>query len=289
MAGFMASLSPATSRAKEDLITTASKDLLVIGPGVLGKLVAGSWMKEFPSCSVAGQTVTTNHHEELQALGITPVLKDSHNEQRFQFVIFCAPPSGSSDYAAELRHAAQQWNGEGVFLFTSSSAVYDCMDNGECNEDTPIVSLGQSPRTDVLLRAEQEVLQVGGTVVRLAGLYISSHERGPHAYWAKKGIVDARPDHILNLIHYEDAASLCVTILKKGFRKEVFMGCDNHPLSRQEVMDIVDESGKFKDKFQAFTGKDGPLGKKMNCDQTRIRTGWRPKYTSFAEFVKNVA
>ncbi|KAI5083288.1 hypothetical protein GOP47_0003031 [Adiantum capillus-veneris] len=164
--GFMASLSSATSNAKEDLISTASKDLLVIGPGVLGKLVAGLWRKEFPSCSVAGQTVTTNHHEELQSLGINPVLKGNHNEQHFPFVIFCAPPSGSADYAGELRQAAQQWNREGVFLFTSSSAVYDCMDNGECDEDTPIVSLGRSPRTDVLLRAEQEVLQVDGTVVR---------------------------------------------------------------------------------------------------------------------------
>lgn len=33
--------------------------------------------------------------------------------------------------------------------------------------------LGKSPRTDVLLRAEQVVLESGGTVLRLAGLYIS--------------------------------------------------------------------------------------------------------------------
>lgn len=283
----MASLSSATSKAQEDSISTEVKDLLVIGPGVLGKLVAGLWMKEFSGCSVAGQTVTTNHHEELQSLGIKPLLKGNHNEQRFPFVVFCAPPSGSSDYAGELRLAAEQWNGEGVFLFTSSSAVYDCMDNGDCDEDTPIVSLGRSPRTDVLLRAEREVLQAGGTVVRLAGLY--TKERGPHAYWAKKGIVDARPDHILNLIHYEDAASLCVTILKKGFRKEVFMGCDNHPLSRQEVMDIVNESGKFEDKFEAFTGVDGPLGKKMNCNRTRSKTTWQPKYESFASFIQTIA
>lgn len=26
------------------------------------------------------------------------------------------------------------WNGEGSFLFTSSSAPYDCFDNGLCNE-----------------------------------------------------------------------------------------------------------------------------------------------------------
>lgn len=28
-------------------------------------------------------------------------------------------------------------------------------------------------------------------------------DRGAHFYWLHKGTVDARPDHILNLIHYE--------------------------------------------------------------------------------------
>jgi hypothetical protein len=35
------------------------------------------------------------------------------------------------------------------------------------------VPLGRSPRTDVLLKAEKEVLEAGGCVLRLAGLYIS--------------------------------------------------------------------------------------------------------------------
>lgn len=28
-------------------------------------------------------------------------------------------------------------------------------------------------------------------------------DRGAHFYWLKKGTVENRPDHILNLIHYE--------------------------------------------------------------------------------------
>ena len=33
-----------------------------------------------------------------------------------------------------IRLAALSWNGEGSFLFTSSSAPYDCNDNGPCDE-----------------------------------------------------------------------------------------------------------------------------------------------------------
>ncbi|KAG5554934.1 hypothetical protein RHGRI_012476 [Rhododendron griersonianum] len=72
-----------------------------------------------------------------------------------------------------IREAALSWNGEGSFLFTSSSAPYDCNDNGQCYEDSPVVPIGRSARTDVLLKAEKVVLESGGCVVRLAGLYIS--------------------------------------------------------------------------------------------------------------------
>ncbi|KAK3189807.1 hypothetical protein Dsin_029368 [Dipteronia sinensis] len=85
-----------------------------------------------------------------------------------------------------MRLAAMSWNGEGSFLFTSSSAPFDCSDNGPCDED---------------------------------------------------------------------AASLSVAILKKKLRGRILLGCDNHPVSRQEVMDLVSKSGKFSKKFEGFTGE----------------------------------
>ncbi|XP_061374336.1 uncharacterized protein LOC133316584 [Gastrolobium bilobum] len=261
-------------------------DLLIVGPGVLGRLVAEEWRKEYPACQVFGQTVTTDHHEELIKMGIHPSLKWTKDMHKFPYVIFCAPPYKSSDYPGDVRQAALCWNGEGSFLFTSSSAPYDCNDNGLCDEDTPVVPIGRSPRTDVLLKAENVVLEFGGSVVRLSGLY--KEDQGAHAYWLEKGIVESRPDHILNLIHYEDAASLSVAILKKKFRGRIFLGCDNHPLSRQEVMDLVNKSGKFSKKFEKFTGTDDPLGKRLNNSKTRQEIGWEPKYSSFAHFLETI-
>ncbi|KAJ3669553.1 hypothetical protein LUZ60_011503 [Juncus effusus] len=73
--------------------------------------------------------------------------------------------------------------------------------------------------------------------------------------------------------------------MKKKFRSRIFLGCDNHPLSRQEIMDCVNQSGKFNKKFEAFTGEDGPLGKRMNNSKTRAEIGWEPKYSSFPAFL----
>ncbi|XP_031486763.1 uncharacterized protein LOC116255141 [Nymphaea colorata] len=259
------------------------EDLLIVGPGVLGRIVAEKWRLENPACKIFGQTVTTNHHDELLKIGITPSLRDSKTTYKFPYVIFCAPPSQTIDYPSELRLAASKWSGEGSFLFTSSTAVYDSEDNGWCSEDSPVLPIGRSPRADVLLKAEKEVLEVGGCVVRLAGLYSSS--KGAHLYWLEKGTVDSRPDHILNLIHYEDAASLAITILKKQLRGRVFLGCDNHPLSRVELMDIVNRSRKFNKTFQGFTGTSGPLGKRLSNLKTRAELGWEPKYQSFESFL----
>ncbi|KAL2650412.1 hypothetical protein R1flu_018540 [Riccia fluitans] len=260
-------------------------DLLVVGPGLVGSLVAKEWIKvNDGQCNVVGQTNTTKRHEQLRSIGVIPVTKDAHKGEKFPNVIFCAPPSENEDYAAEVRAAAERWNGEGSLLFTSSSAVYAVNDNGLCDEGTaPLVPRGASPRTDRLYRAEEEVLKVGGNVVRLAGLYVL--DRGAHSYYLSQGRVAQRGDHILNLIHCEDAASLCVTILRGEFRSRVFVGCDNHPITRQEIMDAVNKSGKFYKKFEGFTTTEGPLGKKMNNDLTRRATGWKPNYESFQSFL----
>ncbi|XP_034200212.1 uncharacterized protein LOC117615266 isoform X2 [Prunus dulcis] len=288
---FQVSASSSSSTIDEEKEVPSSgrvgaNDLLIVGPGVLGRLVAQKWREEHPGCEIHGQTMTVDHHEELSKVGINPCLKGTKTTHKFPYVIFCAPPSRTSDYPGDVRLAALNWNGEGSFLFTSSSAPYDCNDNGPCDEDTPAVPIGRSPRTDVLLKAEKVVLEFGGVVLRLAGLYKS--DRGAHVYWLHKGIVETRPDHVLNLIHYEDAASLSVAILKKRLRNRILLGCDNHPLSRQEVMDLVTKSGKFSGVFEGFTGTTDPLGKRLNNSKTREEIGWEPKYPSFSQFLERI-
>ncbi|MCD9643906.1 hypothetical protein HAX54_031790 [Datura stramonium] len=269
---FRANASSAIDAPSEELEASSrggigANDLLIVGPGVLGRLVAERWREENPDCQIFGQTMTTDHHDKLIKMGISPSTRETKSTSKFPYVVYCAPPSRTEDYPGDVRDAALRWSGEGSFLFTSSSAPYDCSDNGSVDEDGPIVPLGRSPRTDILLKAEKVVLEFGGCVVRLAGT------------------VDVRADHILNLIHYEDAASLSATILKKRLRSRIFLGCDNHPLSRQEVMDLVNKSGKYEKKFEGFTGTSGPLGKKLNNSKTCAELGWEPRYPSFAQFL----
>lgn len=59
--------------------------------------------QEHPGCQVYGQTVTTDHHDELIKMGINPSLKGTKATRQYPYVIFCAPPSRTSDYPGDVR------------------------------------------------------------------------------------------------------------------------------------------------------------------------------------------
>ncbi|CAL5347065.1 unnamed protein product [Camellia sinensis] len=251
-----------------------ANDLLIVGPGVLGRLVAQKWRErystyscgqEHPGCQIFGQTVTTDHHDELIKIGINPSLKETKATHKFPYVVFCAPPSRTPDYPGDVREAVSSWSGEGSFLFTSSSAPYDCNDNGSCDEDSPVVPTGRSPRTDVLLKAEKAVLESGGSVVRLAGLYISFMKMQVMRFtYIKVHMFIGWRKVLLTLVQI--TSSILYT-------------------TRQQIMDLVNKSGKFSKKFESFTGTSDPLGKKLNNMKTREELRWEPKYPSFAQFL----
>ena len=61
------------------------------------------WKQENPGCQIYGQTVTTDHHNELISMGINPFLIRTKIDQKFPYVIFCAPRSKTADYPGDIR------------------------------------------------------------------------------------------------------------------------------------------------------------------------------------------
>ncbi len=238
-----------------------------------------------------GQTNTADAHERLESLGVTPRLKTNASPtETFPFVVFSAPPSGSEDYLAEVTAALKLWDGSGSFVFTSSTAVYACADGEQCDESTATFAVGENPRADRLLQAEAAVLAAGGCVVRLSGLYHAT--RGAHMYFLKAEELKSGADGLVNLVHYEDAASAVAAALVAQFEGrteggEVFLATDGVPTSREDMVSVCLESpmGYYDGDMPTFAADDASVGKKMDNPKTRERLGWEPKYTSFAEFV----
>ncbi len=95
----------------------SSSDLLVVGPGVLGSYLGKRWLDGHQGAQVVGQTNTENSHDRLRQLGITPRTKAAADGTKFANVVFCAPPSGSADYPAEVRTVSR-----GMLRFFSPNA-----------------------------------------------------------------------------------------------------------------------------------------------------------------------
>ena len=236
-----------------------------------------------------GQTNTDASHERLESIGVSPRLKtNSSPETTFPFVVFSAPPSGSEDYAGEVKAALALWDRTGSFVFTSSTAVYAGADGEQCDELTAEFALGENPRADRLLNAETAVLEAGGCVVRLSGLYHAT--RGAHMFFLKSPELKSGADGLVNLVHYEDAASAVAAALVAQLEGrteggEVFLATDGVPISRKDMVDVCLGSPKYEGAMPAFAADDTSVGKRMDNPKTRERLGWEPKHASFAEFV----
>lgn len=80
---------------------------------------------------VVAETRTSTRHQELEALGALPLLREMRTDSEVAVarnVLVCIPPSsaGTAEYEGELYQACRLWAGPayGNLVFTSSTAVY---------------------------------------------------------------------------------------------------------------------------------------------------------------------
>eukprot|EP01025_Chloroclados_australasicus_P037683 TRINITY_DN384_c2_g1_i1.p1 TRINITY_DN384_c2_g1~~TRINITY_DN384_c2_g1_i1.p1 ORF type:complete len:312 (-),score=23.52 TRINITY_DN384_c2_g1_i1:311-1246(-) len=267
----------------------STTDLLVIGPGVLGGYLGHKWLHAHEGSKVVGLTNGDQNHSRISSLGLTPMIKEETQDLKFPNVVFCVPPSASEDYPGEVRRAIEKWDGTGTFVFTSSIGVCDVTD-GKCDENSPLVPLGKSPRLDKMLLAEKHTLEAGGNVLRLVGLYHCN--RGAHTFFLSKGTVERPAGYVVNLIHYEDAVGMCQKILEhedkeEPFKGQLFLGCDNHPISFKDMMEATMKSGKFEGGVEFVGPQEVSEAKLVNNEITMKRLNWKPKYESFQSFMES--
>ncbi|CAJ1396235.1 unnamed protein product [Effrenium voratum] len=261
----------------------AGDELLIYGAGYLGRRVAKLWQQQRPGAKVTCATRTAASHPQLAAEGWEALTTDelSGGTRRFAQVVFCAPPSRSDDYGAAVRAAMGLLEEHGAAVFTSSAGVFAEDSGGTVDESGAV---GDSPANQRMLSAEKAA--EGAAVLRLAGLY--DLDRGPHAYWLKTGVVTGQPDGLINLVHYDDAASAVVQALQAKSR-EVFVVADGVPLSRRGICEAAAKAKHFGAAMPSFKAGEwemgGTGGKRLDASKARRVLGWRPQFPSFAEYM----
>jgi nucleoside-diphosphate-sugar epimerase len=224
---------------------------------------------------------------------------DECKGEKYQNVVFCAPPSGFEDYPGAIQECiSETWAGSsegGVFVFTSSGGIYG--PGGSelvvVNEDSPLPDPEGNLRSARLISAEKLVLKHGGACLRLAGLY--TMDRGAHSFWLMSGKdVTGREDSIINLLHYDDAAGVAKAALLAGssvVAGNVFLISDGNPLTRRGICESALKAKKYRDmKMPKFVGSDlDPVGKIYDGSASNKALKWDPEYKSFDSFMSSNA
>lgn len=327
----LAAIAIAPGRALS-MSASSSSDLAVVGVGVLGtslcKQILSSDDAYFRSRVVTGITKSTSRHDSIRTdlfgddtgtedydaasrfvaatmddvLTAVAISETDEAPKKFKDVVFCAPPSGFDDYPSAVRSAALSlWAGPssgGSFVFTSSGGVYEGLDGETVTETSPTCDPVAHPRSGRMVLAEREAIEAGGCALRLAGLY--TLDRGAHNYWLERcgeSGIGGREDGIVNLLHYDDAASACVAALRAGRevnRGKTFLISDGRPTTRRGICESALKAKKYSGFVSGgvpkFNGpEDGPRGKIYDGSKSDEALGWKPKYESFDAFMASQA
>ncbi|KAL7490015.1 hypothetical protein ACHAW6_015738 [Cyclotella cf. meneghiniana] len=278
----------------------------IIGMGVLGTSLARQLLESKEYTRITGITKSASRHEDIRnalclhdiydgRLSLKTMEEVLASEEQFRDVVFCAPPSGFEDYPTAVASASKLRSSSlgGSFIFTSSGGVYpDSLDGEVVDESTPVEE--SDPRKARGIGAEKACLKEGGCALRLAGLY--TLERGAHNYWLERtnGIVKGREDGIINLLHYDDAASACAAALRVGPQvnaNKIFLISDGHPTTRRGICDSALKSARYRGcEMPKFEGTEGEKRGKIYDGSWSDKTlEWNAMFTSFNEFMESMA
>jgi len=177
-----------------------------------------------------------------------------------------------------------------LFLFTSSTSVY-AQTNGEwVTELSPAEPTRATGR--ILREAEGFVLEGGGIVARLAGIYGPGRSALLRKFLAGIAVIDPGERRFINQVHRDDISSalflltrrhLEIARLSGGDTSLIYNVSDNHPITQRECYQWL---ASTLQRPVPPTGSKPSERKRGNSDK-RVSSeklqglGWTPRYPNF--------
>ncbi|HZC36744.1 MAG TPA: NAD-dependent epimerase/dehydratase family protein [Chthoniobacterales bacterium] len=264
-----------------------------VGEGLLRALSDQGWQ-------AIGLTLSEGSAVKLRSHGLKVVAADIRDSnfvetletKSFSLVIHCASSGrgGSNSYEAVFAKgtknlfAALQFS---HFLFVSSTSVYGQTDGSTVDELSPAEP--ERPTGKILLETETLVLNRGGTVARLAGIYGPGRCVPLQRLLSGDAVIEGKGERIMNSIYRDDAvdALLCLATSRPG---GIFNVVDDCPASQLEWFRwVCQRVGKPLPTFgpRDLARKRAWTNKKVSNAKLR-RLGWQPRFPSFREGIERI-
>jgi nucleoside-diphosphate-sugar epimerase len=169
-------------------------------------------------------------------------------------------------------------------LFTSSTSVYAQSDGSWVTEESATKPMREP--SSILLEAERAVLNRGGIVARLAGIYGPGRSALLSKFLAGTAIIDSENDRFVNQVHRDDIASALFLLLSRETEgTQIYNVVDDQPILQSECYRWLARKlnrplppiGTSKQQR-----KRGDSNKRVSNAKLR-RLGWTPRYPTFAD------
>lgn len=267
--------------------------VLIVGCGYLGlplarDLVSSGWETHAITVSEASAAKLRGELFHTYCLDIRDETSFRHLVRRnFDVVIHCASSGhgAAADYEAVFLNGARNLmtNLEcNRFIFTSSTSVYPQIDGSWVDETVPANPKRETGR--FLRKTEDLVLDSGGAVVRLAGLYGPGRCVPLQRLLDGKAIIEGNGERVMNMLHQSDAAG-ALRFLAETQTNGLFNAVDDQPVPQLDWFRYVCD--QFNKPFPPFGPRD--LNRKRGWTNKRVSNrklrslGWYPLYPTFRE------
>lgn len=256
--------------------------LLIAGAGYLGSEIA-KLAKDYQvtTATKSGE----NGHEACDLSSPEQVFKLSRKAPTPEVIVHCASSGrgGAEAYHAVFIEGARNLLAafpDSHLILTSSTSVYHQTDGSDVDENSPTEPIRET--SQFLLEAEKIVLDSGGTIARLAGLYGPGRSVVLRKFLDKTAMIEESGQRILNQIHVKDAA-LATLHLAKHKLSGIFNVSDDAPISQLECYQGLAE---HFDKPLPPTGEKNTSRKRAWTHKRvlnrKIReTSWKPTFPRF--------
>jgi len=229
--------------------------------------------KPYPICQID----ISNRDQVVERTGI------------FDAVVHCASSRGGGleayrqIYLNGARNLLDRFFGIKM-LFTSSTSVYAQGDGSWVTEESETKPASETGR--VLLETEKVVLDQGGTVARLSGIYGPGRSALLSKFLAGTAIIDPENDRFVNQVHRDDIASAIFLLLTREAQEtQIYNVVDDQPVLQTDCYRwLAQRLNRPLPPIGKSTGqrKRGNSNKRVSNAKLRGH-GWAPQYHTFAE------
>ncbi len=257
--------------------------LLIAGYGFLGSALE----RKFESSGWEVININRSGRDGALACDVSSAEELANLPDGFDLIIHCAASGGGGEpayqkvYLQGARCLIERYPAARL-IFTSSTSVYPQEDHSLVTELSP--ANPTSPTAQVLREAERIVIEAGGVVARLSGLY------GPNRCHVLKNLlsgdakIDGLGERIMNFVHRDDVADAMLMLSEM----DVFPGSEiynitSEPVSQHDCYQMLAQHFGVpmpEQQQEVVKRKRGNSSKRVSNAKLKSM-GWQPAYNDF--------